>query len=57
MSGCRNALEVADDRLKAGTVDVGDLEKMLGAMLATQLLRAVKLAKGEITDPTTRNFH
>ena len=57
MSGWSNALEVADDRLKADTVDVSDLEKMLGAMLATQLLSAAKLAKGEITDPTTRNFH
>jgi Fic family protein len=52
-----NALEAADERLKAGAVDVSDLEKMLGAMLATQLLSAAKQARGEITDPASQKFH
>jgi Fic family protein len=52
-----SALEAADKRLAEGTVDVSELEKMLDAMLATQLLSAAKQAKGEITSPTTRNYH
>jgi Fic family protein len=51
------ALEAADQHLIEGNVDVSDLENMLNAMLATQLLSATKLAKGEITGPATRNFH
>ncbi|MHC2373360.1 Fic family protein [Bradyrhizobium diazoefficiens] len=52
-----DALEKADEHLKAGKVDVSDLEDMLNAMLATQLLSAAKQASGEGKPPATRNFH
>jgi len=42
-----DSLEVADTALKAGRVDVGDLEKMLETMLARQLVSAAKQASGE----------
>lgn len=51
------ALEAADQHLIDGNVDVSDLENMLNAMLATQLLSAAKQAKGEIEPPATRNYH
>jgi Fic family protein len=52
------ALEAADQHLIDGKVDVTDLEKMLNAMLATQLLNAHKQASGEIAGPgADRNFH
>jgi hypothetical protein len=41
------ALESADLALKAGKIDVVELEKMLEAMLAKQLLSAAKEASGE----------
>lgn len=41
------ALESADTAFKAGQIDVGDLERMLGAMLAKQLLNAAKAASAE----------
>jgi hypothetical protein len=52
------ALEAADQHLIDGKLDVSDLETMLNAMLATQLLNAAKQASGEIAGPTAdRNFH
>jgi Fic family protein len=52
-----DALEAADRRLLEGKVDVNDLEKMLGAMLSTQLLSAAKEASGEITKPDGQVLH
>jgi Fic family protein len=46
-----DALEAADNRLADGNVDVSELEKMLDAMLSTQLLSAAKEASGEIDKP------
>jgi len=43
-----DALEAADKHLASGTVDVSELEEMLGGMLSTQLLSAAKEAAGEI---------
>ncbi len=40
------ALEAADNALKAGQIDVSELEKMLEGMLAKQLLSAAKEATG-----------
>jgi Fic family protein len=52
-----NALEAADAGEAAGAVDVSALETMLDAMLATQLISAVKEAKGEVKAPTARQWH
>jgi Fic family protein len=52
-----DGLEEADEHLKQGKVDVSTLEKMLDAMLATQLLSATKQARGEITGSADRSFH
>lgn len=41
------ALEAADKSLADGNVDVSELEKMLDAMMARQLLSAAKEAAGE----------
>lgn len=52
------ALEAADNALKAGQIDVSELEKMLEGMLAKQLLSAAKEATGgtnNIEGPKT--FH
>jgi Fic family protein len=46
-----DALEIADKHLADGKVDVSELEKMLIAMLSTQLLSAAKEAAGEIAKP------
>lgn len=52
-----DALEAADKRLMEGKVDVSDLEKMLGAMLSTQLLSAAREAAGEISKPDSQILH
>lgn len=52
-----DALETADKHLVGGNIDVSDLEKMLAAMLSTQLLSAAKEAAGEITKPDGQAFH
>jgi Fic family protein len=39
-----DALEAADEALKAGTIDIGALEQMLDGMLAAQLVSAAKEA-------------
>jgi Fic family protein len=46
-----DALEAADKQLVAGRIDVSELEKMLAAMVSTQLLSAAKEASGEINKP------
>jgi hypothetical protein len=51
------ALEVADKHLADGKIDVSELEKMLTAMLSTQLLSAAKEAAGEITKPDGQILH
>ncbi|WOH47617.1 hypothetical protein [Bradyrhizobium sp. sBnM-33] len=52
------ALEAADQHLIDGKVGVSDLETMLNAMLAKQLLNAAKQASGAIASPSAvRNFH
>lgn len=52
------ALEAADLALKAGKIDVSDLEKMLEAMLAKQLLNAAKEASGEANNSeASKTFH
>lgn len=51
------ALEKADERHKEGKIDVSELEDMLNAMLAKQLLSAAKQASGELSPPETRNYH
>ena len=52
-----DALETADKHLAGGEVDVSDLEKMLDAMLSTQLLSAAKEASGEIEKPERQVLH
>jgi Fic family protein len=52
-----DALEAADKQLANGKVDVSDLEKMLDAMLSTQLLRAAREASGEIDKPDRKILH
>jgi Fic family protein len=52
-----DALEAADKHLAGGEVDVSDLEKMLDAMLSTQLLSAAKEASGEIEKPERQILH
>jgi Fic family protein len=52
-----DALEAADKRLVAGKIDVSDLEKMLAAMISTQLLSAAKEASGEINKPDSQILH
>ncbi|MDD1527837.1 cell filamentation protein Fic [Bradyrhizobium sp. WBOS7] len=51
------ALEKADEHYKEGKIDVSELEDMLNAMLAKQLLSAAKQASGEVALPETRNYH
>lgn len=51
------ALEKADEHYKEGRIDVSELEDMLNAMLAKQLLSAAKQASGEVPPPETRNYH
>ncbi len=51
------ALEAADLALKAGTIDVSNLESMLEGMLAKQLLNAAKEASGETSDHPGNTFH
>jgi Fic family protein len=52
------ALEAADLALKAGNIDVSELEKMLEAMLAKQLLNAAKEASGEANSgEASKMFH
>lgn len=51
------ALEKADEHHNEGKVDVSELEDMLNAMLAKQLLSAAKQASGEVPPPETRNYH
>ncbi|MDN3275097.1 Fic family protein [Frankia sp. RB7] len=51
------ALEKADEHHKEGKIDVSELEDMLNAMLAKQLLSAAKQATGEVPPPVTRNYH
>jgi Fic family protein len=52
-----DALEAADIHLANGKVDVSDLEKMLGAMLSTQLLSAAREASGEVDKPDRQILH
>lgn len=52
-----SALEAADLCLKAGNVDVSNLEQMLEGMLAKQLLNAAKEASGEASNPEAKTFH
>jgi Fic family protein len=52
-----DALEAADKHLAGGEVNVSDLEKMLDAMLSTQLLSAAKEASGEIEKPERQILH
>jgi Fic family protein len=52
-----DALEAADKRLVAGEIDVSALEKMLAAMVSTQLLSAAKEASGEINKPGGQILH
>ena len=52
-----DALEAADKQLANGKVDVSDLEKMLDAMLSTQLLSAAREASGEIDKPDRQILH
>ena len=52
------ALEAADNALKAGKIDVSELEKMLESMLAKQLLSAAKEASGDASNShTSAVFH
>ena len=52
------ALEAADQRLTVdGKVDVSQLEKMLDAMLSTQLLSAAREATGEVAKPDNQILH
>ncbi|MEI9804160.1 MAG: Fic family protein [Pseudolabrys sp.] len=52
------ALEAADLALNAGNNDVSELEKMLEAMLAKQLLNAAKEASGEAKhSEASKTFH
>jgi Fic family protein len=52
-----DALEAADKCLAGGEVDVSDLEKMLDAMLSTQLLSAAREASGEIEKSERQILH
>ncbi|QWG23391.1 Fic family protein [Bradyrhizobium sediminis] len=52
-----DALEAADKQLVAGKIDVSELEKMLAAMVSTQLLSAAKEASGEINKPDGQILH
>jgi Fic family protein len=53
-----SALEAADNALKGGNVDVGELENMLEGMLAKQLLNAAKEASGSSNSMgDTKTFH
>jgi Fic family protein len=52
-----DALEAADKELVAGRIDVSDLEKMLAAMISTQLLSAAREASGEINKPDGQILH
>jgi Fic family protein len=52
-----DALEAADKHLAGGEADVGDLEKMLDAMLSTQLLSAAREASGEIEKSERQILH
>lgn len=52
-----DALEAADKHLVAGKIDVSELEKMLSAMISTQLLSAAKEASGEINKPDGQILH
>lgn len=51
------ALESADLGLKAGRVDVGNLENMLEGMLAKQLLSAAREASGGAGSGGDKTFH
>lgn len=51
------ALEKADEHYREGKIDVSELENMLNAMLAKQLLSAAKQASGEVPPPDTHNYH
>ena len=52
------ALEIADKHLTDDKkIDVSELEKMLAAMLSTQLLSAAREAAGEITKPDGQILH
>jgi hypothetical protein len=46
-----------DKQLTVGKIDVSDLEKMLSAMLSTQLLSAAKEAAGEVSKPDSQILH
>jgi Fic family protein len=52
-----DALEVADKHWIGETIDVTDLEGMLGGMLSTQLLNAAKEASGEVGKSGRQNLH
>jgi Fic family protein len=52
-----DALEAADKQLAEGKIDVSELEKMLAAMISTQLLSAAKEASGEINKPDGQILH
>ena len=52
-----DALEAADKQLVAGKIDVSELEKMLAAMISTQLLSAAKEASGEVNKPDGQILH
>ena len=52
-----DALEIADEHLKAGKIDVSKLEDMLGGMLSTQLLSAAKEAADEVTKSDNKILH
>jgi Fic family protein len=52
-----DALEAADKHLVGGAIDASDLEKMLDAMLSTQLLSAAREASGEIEKPDRQILH
>jgi Fic family protein len=52
-----DALEIADQHLQNGKVDVSELEAMLDSMLSAQLLRAAKEAAGEIAKPGGQILH
>jgi Fic family protein len=52
-----DALEIADQQLVSGKIDVSMLEEMLDGMLSTQLLSAAKEASGEIKRPESGQLH
>jgi Fic family protein len=52
-----DALEVADEHNKGNKIDVSDLERILGAMLAKQLYNAAQEAAGEKQADQTKKLH